>query len=213
MLFSVFVFHIWKLATHNNSARDIMAEFGAIGPESVAQQVKKKKDQLWCSSKDLLCYRFLWRRWAGDMHVAMLILCVRGSRSLLLACSDDNSFRLRSVITTLFSWRLLDGHWSVLDVRNGLLGGFTAITSGCSVVDPWVTIICGFVSAWVLKLQSSRRYFADIKPLSWWWWCSTLATTQNSFTILSIHSNSLSLSLSSHHHEGDFDFHSCWVLM
>ncbi len=84
------------------------------------------------------------------MHVAMLILCVRGSGSLLLACSDDNSFRLRNVITTLFSWRLLDGHWSILDVRNGLLGGFAAITSGCSVVDPWVTIICGFVSAWVL---------------------------------------------------------------
>jgi hypothetical protein len=50
----------------------------------------------------------------------------------------------------LFGRRLLDGHWSVLDVCNGLLGGFAAITSGCSVVDPWAAIICGFVSAWVL---------------------------------------------------------------
>jgi len=55
-----------------------------------------------------------------------------------------------AAITTLFGRRLLDGHWSVLDVCNGLLGGFAAITSGCSVVDPWAAIICGFVSAWVL---------------------------------------------------------------
>jgi Amt family ammonium transporter len=38
----------------------------------------------------------------------------------------------------------------VVDVCNGLLGGFAAITSGCSVVDPWAAVICGFVSAWVL---------------------------------------------------------------
>jgi Amt family ammonium transporter len=31
-----------------------------------------------------------------------------------------------------------------------LLGGFAAITGGCSVVDPWAAVLCGFVSAWVL---------------------------------------------------------------
>ena len=55
-----------------------------------------------------------------------------------------------AAITTLFAKRLLDKHWSVLDVCNGLLGGFAAITAGCSVVAPWASIICGFVSAWVL---------------------------------------------------------------
>jgi Amt family ammonium transporter len=55
-----------------------------------------------------------------------------------------------AAITTLFGRRLLDGHWNVLDVCNGLLGGFAAITAGCSVVAPWAAIICGFVSAWVL---------------------------------------------------------------
>ncbi|KAL6210797.1 hypothetical protein ACLB2K_016029 [Fragaria x ananassa] len=45
---------------------------------------------------------------------------------------------------------MLSGHWNVTDVCNGLLGGFAAITSGCSMVDPWAAIICGIVVAWVL---------------------------------------------------------------
>ncbi|KAL4376629.1 hypothetical protein GQ457_02G035150 [Hibiscus cannabinus] len=53
-------------------------------------------------------------------------------------------------LTTLFCKKNLnraleDGHWNVTDFCNGLLGGFTAITSGYSVVEPWASIICGFV--------------------------------------------------------------------
>ncbi|XP_034682810.1 ammonium transporter 1 member 2-like [Vitis riparia] len=55
-----------------------------------------------------------------------------------------------AALTTLFGKRLLVGHWNVTDVCNGLLGGFAAITSGCSVVEPWAAIVCGFVAAWVL---------------------------------------------------------------
>lgn len=55
-----------------------------------------------------------------------------------------------AALTTLFGKRLQTDHWNVLDVCNGLLGGFAAITAGCSVVDPWAAIVCGFVSAWVL---------------------------------------------------------------
>ncbi|KAF2312569.1 hypothetical protein GH714_035109 [Hevea brasiliensis] len=44
-------------------------------------------------------------------------------------------------ITTLFGRRLLVGHWDALDVCNGVLGGFVAITSGCAVVEPWAAIV------------------------------------------------------------------------
>ncbi|GLT75027.1 hypothetical protein SLA2020_467820 [Shorea laevis] len=67
-----------------------------------------------------------------------------------------------AALTTLFGKRLLVGHWNVVDVCNGLLGGFAAITSGCSVVEPWAAIICGFVAAWVLigcnVLASKLKY-------------------------------------------------------
>ncbi|KAG6404689.1 hypothetical protein SASPL_136942 [Salvia splendens] len=67
-----------------------------------------------------------------------------------------------AALTTLFSKRLLVGHWNVIDVCNGLLGGFAAITSGCSVVEPWAAIICGFVASWVLigfnKLAEKLKY-------------------------------------------------------
>ncbi|PRQ34455.1 putative ammonium transporter, ammonium/urea transporter [Rosa chinensis] len=53
-------------------------------------------------------------------------------------------------IITLFGRRLLVGHWDALDVCNGVLGGFVAITSGCAVVEPWAAVVCGFFAAWVL---------------------------------------------------------------
>ncbi|KAF3598889.1 hypothetical protein F2Q69_00037097 [Brassica cretica] len=55
-----------------------------------------------------------------------------------------------AVLTTLFGKRLLSGHWNVTDVCNGLLGGFAAITGGCSVVELWAAIVCGFVDAFDL---------------------------------------------------------------
>ncbi|KAL5580758.1 hypothetical protein UlMin_013200 [Ulmus minor] len=53
-------------------------------------------------------------------------------------------------IVTLFGRRLLVDHWNALDVCNGVLGGFVAITSGCAVVEPWAALVCGFFAAWVL---------------------------------------------------------------
>lgn len=67
-----------------------------------------------------------------------------------------------AALTTLFGKRLLSGHWNVTDVCNGLLGGFAAITGGCSVVEPWAAIVCGFVAALVLigcnKLAEMVQY-------------------------------------------------------
>ncbi|CAB4261911.1 unnamed protein product [Prunus armeniaca] len=67
-----------------------------------------------------------------------------------------------AALTTLFGKRILSGHWNVTDVCNGLLGGFAAITGGCSVVEPWAAIVCGFVAAIVLiscnKLAEKMKY-------------------------------------------------------
>ncbi|KAK1395374.1 Ammonium transporter [Heracleum sosnowskyi] len=67
-----------------------------------------------------------------------------------------------AALTTLFGKRILSGHWNVTDVCNGLLGGFAAITGGCSIVDPWAAVICGFVAALVLigfnKLAEKMKY-------------------------------------------------------
>ncbi|KMZ65344.1 hypothetical protein ZOSMA_325G00020 [Zostera marina] len=68
-------------------------------------------------------------------------------------------------LTTLFGKRFISGHWNVTVVCNGLLGGLAAITSGCSVVDPWAAIICGFVAACVLIgcniLAEKLHYYDD----------------------------------------------------
>jgi len=55
-----------------------------------------------------------------------------------------------AALTTLYAKKWMAGHWNATDVCNGLLGEFAAITAGCSVVDPWASVVCGFVSAWVL---------------------------------------------------------------
>ncbi|KAJ3678535.1 hypothetical protein LUZ60_002338 [Juncus effusus] len=53
-------------------------------------------------------------------------------------------------LTTLLAKKMQTGVWGLADVCNGVLGGFAAITSGCSVVEPWAAIICGICSAGVL---------------------------------------------------------------
>jgi Amt family ammonium transporter len=42
------------------------------------------------------------------------------------------------------------GHvWDLGHTCNSLLGGLVSVTAGCSVVDPWGAILCGFVGAFV----------------------------------------------------------------
>ena len=72
------------------------------------------------------------------------------------------------------------GHWNnVLDVCNGLLVGFVAITSEGSMVEPWATIICGFVASWVLigcnKLTEKLKYDNPLEPAQFHGGCDAWA--------------------------------------
>jgi ammonium transporter, Amt family len=67
-------------------------------------------------------------------------------------------------LTMLFAKKILNNNWGLADVCNGILGGFAAITSGCSVVEPWAAIICGVISALVLivlNMLAERWHFDD----------------------------------------------------
>ena len=52
-------------------------------------------------------------------------------------------------VTTLIIKYFLDGIWDLVSVCNGLLAGLVAVTSSCSVIEPWAALICGFVGAFV----------------------------------------------------------------
>jgi ammonium transporter, Amt family len=67
-------------------------------------------------------------------------------------------------LTTLLAKKYLTTTWGLADVCNGVLGGFAAITSGCSVVEPWAAIVCGVISALVLiglNMLSEKYEFDD----------------------------------------------------
>ncbi|CAI6004624.1 unnamed protein product [Closterium sp. NIES-65] len=69
-----------------------------------------------------------------------------------------------AAVNTLIAKRLMAGCWHVTDVCNGLLGGFAAITAGCSVVEPWAAILCGFGASWtliILNMISMKIQFDD----------------------------------------------------
>ncbi|XP_021317164.1 ammonium transporter 1 member 1 [Sorghum bicolor] len=51
-----------------------------------------------------------------------------------------------------------------VQAQSSLLGRFAAITAGCSEVEPWAAVVCGFVSAWVLisaNALAARLKFDD----------------------------------------------------
>ncbi|KAJ4778632.1 Ammonium transporter [Rhynchospora pubera] len=71
-----------------------------------------------------------------------------------------------SGVTMLVAKKISTGAWRLADVCNGVLGGLAAITSGCSVVEPWAAIICGIISSLVLNgLNMLSEIFEFDDPL------------------------------------------------
>ncbi|GBG83397.1 hypothetical protein CBR_g37111 [Chara braunii] len=65
-------------------------------------------------------------------------------------------------VTVLLARKSMTGHWMVEDACSGLIAGFTAVTAGCSVIEPWAAVVLGFLAAWVLigmnRLALKIRY-------------------------------------------------------
>ena len=49
--------------------------------------------------------------------------------------------------TGLFLQYLRTGTWDLMCVCNAMLGGLVGVTAGCSVLEPWAALLCGFTSA------------------------------------------------------------------
>ncbi|KAK3193315.1 hypothetical protein Dsin_024625 [Dipteronia sinensis] len=73
-----------------------------------------------------------------------------------------------AALTTLFRKRLLSvlSNCQINPISSKFdktgfapIGGFAAITEGCSVVDPWAAIVCGVVAAWeLIGLEEKLKY-------------------------------------------------------
>ncbi|KAJ3688909.1 hypothetical protein LUZ61_018073 [Rhynchospora tenuis] len=82
-------------------------------------------------------------------------------------------------LTMIIVKKFLTGSWGYLvDACNGMLGGFVAITSGCSVVEPWAAIICGIVSAlvllWLNMLSEKFKFDDPLEAAQLYGGCGTL---------------------------------------
>ncbi|KAL4377659.1 hypothetical protein GQ457_02G009060 [Hibiscus cannabinus] len=76
-------------------------------------------------------------------HSATLV--VLGTFMLWFGGYGLNLGSFNKILSFYSSGTIMASGARVTDVCNGLLGGFAVITSGCSVVEPGATIICGFV--------------------------------------------------------------------
>jgi len=73
---------------------------------------------------------------------------------------------INALFTTLFIEERLTGEakFDLKKLMNGALSGLVAITAGCAVVEPWASIVIGFVGGWVYLLTSAwllRRRIDD----------------------------------------------------
>jgi Amt family ammonium transporter len=55
-----------------------------------------------------------------------------------------------ATMTSVFLGYAIEGHWNIAMGLNGALAGLVGITAPCSVVNPWMAFLIGFVSALIL---------------------------------------------------------------
>jgi len=92
----------------------------------------------------------LWFGWYGFNPGSMLAIAGAGlpTATARTACTTTLGAAAGGV-TTLGIKYYTDGIWDLISVCNGLLAGLVAVTSSCSVIEPWAALICGFTGAFV----------------------------------------------------------------
>ena len=90
----------------------------------------------------------LWFGWYGFNPGSMLLIA--GAENAVARTAVTTTLAAAAGgVTTLGIKYYTDGIWDLVSVCNGLLAGLVAVTSSCSVIEPWAALICGFVGAFV----------------------------------------------------------------
>ena len=91
----------------------------------------------------------LWFGWYGFNPGSMLVMAGGVYTGVARTAVTTTLAAAAGGVTTLVIKYFLDGIWDLVSVCNGLLAGLVAVTSSCSVIEPWAALICGFVGAFV----------------------------------------------------------------
>ena len=90
----------------------------------------------------------LWFGWYGFNPGSMLLIA--GAENAVARTAVTTTLAAAAGgVTTLGIKYYTDGIWDLISVCNGLLAGLVAVTSSCSVIEPWAALICGFTGAFV----------------------------------------------------------------
>ncbi|GBG83387.1 hypothetical protein CBR_g37101 [Chara braunii] len=127
--------------------------FHSNGADDAAQP-KESSSQGGRSTLVVMGTLLLWLGWYGinpgsilgivpKHYVAMDVVVDRAAVTTTLAGAA-------AAITMLFARRLMRGRWDVEDACSGLLGGLVAVSAGCTVIEPSVAVLLGFLAAWML---------------------------------------------------------------
>jgi Amt family ammonium transporter len=92
----------------------------------------------------------LWLGWFGFNGGSVLAFDANGASELTgkVIVNTIISAAAACVSTAVITYKL-DGYWNVEKSLNAIIGGLVGITAGCATVNPWHSVIIGFVSALV----------------------------------------------------------------
>ena len=102
----------------------------------------------------------LWFGWYGFNPGSALAIGANAGVVGALAAVNTTLSAAAAGVTALFTnlWiaerRTGEAHFDILAFMNGCLGGLVAITAGCPVYEPWISVIVGMVAGWIYLFGS-----------------------------------------------------------